>query len=283
MLMNKLNTAKRVQIVSMLVEGNSLRSVSRIADVSINTVTKLLVELGTACADYHDKHVRNIKARRLEADEIWSFVGAKQKNVPEEKAAEWGDIWTWTGLAADSRLMVSYMVGPRTPHMAYAFMQDLASRVSGHTQLTTDGLKFYIDAVEEAFGSDVDFAMLTKHYGIGGAADASAAVRYSPSTITSTTREVIKGDPNPRYISTSYVERSNLTMRMGMRRFTRLTNGFSKKAENHGHAVALHFMHYNFAKRHTTLRVTPAMEAGLADHVWGIDEIIGLLDNREPK
>jgi IS1 family transposase len=277
--MNRLSTAKRVQMVSMLVEGNSLRSVSRMADVSINTVTKLLVDLGTACAVYHDEHVRGLKAKRLQADEIWSFVGSKQKNVPAKKIGEYGDIWTWTGMDADSKLMVSYMVGPRTPPMAYEFMKDLASRVAGHTQLTTDGLHWYVDAVDNAFGIDVDYAMLTKHYGKGGAADASAAVRYSPSTIIGTTTEVIKGDPNPRHISTSYVERQNLTMRMGMRRFTRLTNGFSKKAENHGHAVALHFMHYNFAKRHTTLRVTPAMEAGLADHIWELEEIVALLDN----
>jgi IS1 family transposase len=281
--MNKLSSTERVQIVSMLVEGNSLRSISRMADCSINTVTKLLVDLGGVCATYHDEHVRNLKARRLQADEIWCFVGAKAKNVTEEqKAAGWGDIWTWVGMDADTKLVASYMVGPRTPPMAYEFMKDLASRVNGHTQLTTDGLHWYVDAVDHAFGIDVDYAMLVKHYGTSGrgmVADASSASRYSPAKFQSASREVIKGDPDPRHISTSYIERQNLTMRMGMRRFTRLTNGFSKKAENHGHAVAIHYAHYNFAKIHKTLRITPAMAAGIADHVWSIEEIVGLLEN----
>lgn len=271
--MNKLSTAKRVQIVSMLIEGNSLRSVSRMADVSINTVTKLLVDLGVACANHHDQHVRNLKTQRVQADEIWSFVGAKQKNVPEDKVGEWGDIWTWTCLDADAKLMVSYKVGLRTPSMAFEIMNDLASRVSGRIQLTTDGLYWYPHAVENAFGIDVDYAVQAKNY-----ADAQSG-RYSPPRMVSSSREVIKGAPDQRHISTSFVERQNLTMRMGMRRFTRLTNGFSKKAENHAHMVALHYAYYNFAKVHKTLRVTPAMQAGIADHVWSIGEIVELLGN----
>ena len=271
-IMNKLSTVKRVQIVTMLVEGTSLRSVSRMADVSINTVTKLLVDLGGACALHHDQHVRNLKTQRVQADETWSFVGAKQKNVTEEqKAAGWGDIWVWTCLDADAKLMISYKIGGRTPSMAFEIMNDLASRVTSKIQLTTDGLYWYPHAVENAFGIDVDYAVQTKHY-----ADAQSG-RYSPPRFTGSAKEVIKGDPNPRHISTSFVERQNLTMRMGMRRFTRLTNGFSKKAENHAHMVALHYTYYNFAKIHKTLRITPAMAAGIADHVWSIKEIVELL------
>lgn len=272
--MNRLSLERRAAILGLLVEGNSLRAVTRIADVSINTASKLLVDVGEACARYHDEHVRNLTVRRLQADEIWAFVGAKQKNATDEqRAAGWGDIWTWTGIDADSKLMVSYMVGPRTPLMAYEFMKDLASRVASHVQLSTDGLYWYVDAVDHAFGTDVDYGMIKKHY----SGESGAAGRYSPGRFTSATKEVIIGEPDPVHISTSFVERSNLTMRMGMRRFTRLTNGFSKKVENHAHAVASHFMHYNFAKVHKTLRVTPAMEAGIADHIWSIEEIVGLL------
>lgn len=246
------------------------------ADVSINTVTKLLVDLGTTCAKHHDEHVRNVQAKRIQADEIWCFVGAKAKNVPEAKKGEWGDIWTWTALDADTKLMISYTVGPRNPQMAFAFMGDVASRVTGQPQLTTDGLYWYPHAVERAFGIDVDYAVLQKHF----AGEGGKTGRYSPGYITGVTTEVIKGDPDPRHISTSFVERQNLTMRMGMRRFTRLTNGFSKKAENHAHAVAVHYAHYNFAKVHKTLRVTPAMQAGLSDHVWSIEEIVDLLDDK---
>lgn len=278
--MNKLSTAKRTAVVAALVEGNSVRATARITSVSKPTVLKLLADLGVVCAEYHDAHVRNLAARRVQADEIWSFVGAKQKNVPEERRGQWGDLWTWTALDADTKLIVSYMVGPRTPPMAYEFMKDAASRIAGRVQLTTDGLYWYLDAVDTAFGIDVDYAILQKHYGASG--DAGSG-RYSPAKFTSATKEVIKGDPNPRHISTSFVERQNLTMRMQMRRFTRLTNGFSKKAENHAHAVALHFLHYNFARIHKTLRVTPAMEAGLADHVWGLEEIVGLLDAADKK
>jgi IS1 family transposase len=275
--MNRLSTAERAKVVSVLVEGNSLRGTARITDVARMTIEKLLRDLGTACAKHHDQTVRHLACKRVQCDEIWSFIGAKQKNVTaEQMAQEWGDVWTWTGIDADTKLMVSYMVGPRTPGMAYDFMQDLASRLDAPTQLTTDGLHWYIDAVEHAFGSAVDFAMLEKHYGVGPVG-ASAATRYSPSRFTGAQRKTIQGRPDPKHVSTSYVERSNLTMRMHMRRFTRLTNGFSKKLEMHAHNVALHFAYYNFCKIHQTLRVTPAMESGLSDHVWSIEELIGLL------
>ena len=275
--MNRLPIAKRVQIVSALVEGNSLRATSRMADVSINTVTKLLVDVGMACAEYHDAHVRNVTTSRVQCDEIWSFVGAKARNVTtEQRAAGWGDCWTWTAIAADEKLIVSYGVGPRTPEMAADVIADLASRLSeGRVQISTDGLPWYAEPIERAFGIDVDYGMIRKHFGTAG--ETTGTARYSPPKMTSMTKEVIKGDPNPRHISTSFVERNNLTMRMGMRRFTRLTNGFSKKVENHAHAVALHFLHYNFARIHKSLRVTPAMAAGLADHAWTVEEIVALL------
>jgi len=278
--MNRLSTAERAMVVSVLVEGNSLRGTARITDVARMTIEKLLRDLGAACAIHHDQTVRNLSCKRVQCDEIWSFIGAKQKNVTEEQMAQgWGDAWTWTGIDADTKLMVSYKVGPRTGAMAYEFMQDLAARLNRHTQLTTDGLHWYIDAVEEAFGSDIDFAMLDKHYG-SAALGVSAATRYSPSRFTGAQRKTISGRPDPKHISTSYVERSNLTMRMHMRRFTRLTNGFSKKIEMHEHSVALHFAYYNFCKIHQTLRVTPAMEAGVADHVWDLEEVIALLGER---
>lgn len=272
--MNRLSLERRAAILSLLVEGNSLRAVTRIADVSINTATKLLVDVGEACAKYHFDKVRGVHSRRIQCDEIWAFCYAKAKNVPEGKQGVFGfgDVWTWTAIDADSKLMVSYMVGPRTPPMAYEFMKDVASRVMGRVQLTTDGLYWYVDAVDHAFGTDVDYGMIKKHY----SGESGAAGRYSPGRFTSATKEVITGTPDERHISTSYVERSNLTMRMHMRRFTRLTNGFSKKVENHAHAVALHFMHYNFAKVHKTLRITPAMAAGLTDHIWELDEIAAL-------
>jgi IS1 family transposase len=260
--------------MSMLVEGNSLRSISRMADCSINTVTKLLVDLGTACAAYQNEHVRNLRSQRIQCDEIWSFVGAKEKNVtPEQKAAGWGDIWTWVALDADTKLVPSWFVGHRDATTAWWFMRDLCSRLATRVQLTTDGHSAYLTAVDEAFESEIDYAMLVKVYG----AARDGAQRYSPAPFLSARREVIKGDPDPAHISTSYIERQNLTMRMSMRRFTRLTNGFSKKAENHAHAIAIHYMHYNFAKIHKTLRVTPAMASGLSTHVWSIEEIVGLL------
>jgi IS1 family transposase len=255
----------------MLVEGNSLRATSRLADVSINTVSKLLVDLGEACAEYHHVNVHNVRVRRLQCDEIWSFVGAKAKNVKSEKKAQgWGDIWTWVGLDADSKLCVSYLVGGRDGWWAREFMNDCASRVKGRVQITTDGHRVYLDAVEEAFGADVDYAQLQKIYG----AVIENETRYSPAVCIGCDMKVVSGDPDPKHVSTSYVERQNLTMRMGMRRFTRLTNGFSKKAENHAAMVAIHFMYYNFGRIHKTLRVTPAMAAGLTDHVWSLEEIV---------
>ena len=273
--MNKLPLAKRIAVVAALVEGNSIRATARMTDVSKPTILKLLAELGTACAMFHDERVRGLDVQRIQCDEIWAFVGAKKKNVPEEKIGEWGDVWTWTALDADSKMIVSYMVGPRSPQMAHDLINDVAGRImDSQIQLTTDGLQFYPSAVEAAFGAAVDYATVTKHYG----QDYGGATRYSPARLTSSTKEVIRGNPDTRYISTSYVERQNLTMRMSMRRFTRLTNAFSKKVENHAHAVALHFLHYNFARIHKTLRVTPAMQAGLATHVWSLEEIVGLLD-----
>ena len=275
--MNKLSTAERARIVSCLVEGNSLRATARITGFARMTIEKLLRDLGAACAAYHDANVRGLKSRRIQCDEIWSFVGAKAKNVPEEKRGEWGDVWTWTAIDADSKLMVAYRVGQRTAADAYDFMSDVASRLTSRVQLTTDSHKVYLNAVDYAFGIDVDYAMLEKHYGSYVKTDAPAHHRYTPAKITSMRATTITGDPNPKHISTSYVERQNLTMRMHMRRFTRLTNGFSKKIEMHEHSVALHFMHYNFCKIHQSLRVTPAMEAGISDHVWSFDELVGLL------
>jgi IS1 family transposase len=279
--MNRLSTAERAKVITCLVEGNSLRATARITGVARMTVEKLLRELGAACADYHAANVRGLKSRRIQCDEIWSFIGAKQKNAtPEQRAQGWGDAWTWTAIDADSKLVVSYMVGPRNPSMAYDFMQDVASRLSNRVQLTTDGLRLYLNAVDYAFSVDVDYAMLEKIYS-GVPTGPKAEQRYSPARMLTAKRSVISGDPNPRHISTSYVERQNLTMRMHMRRFTRLTNGFSKKIEMHMHSVALHFAYYNFCKVHQTLRVTPAMEIGLSDHVWGVEELVTLLDRNQ--
>ena len=270
--MNRLSVADRSAILGMLVEGNSLRSCSRLADVSINTVTKLLVDLGRACEKFHDEHVRNVRVRRLQADEIWCHVGAKAKNVtPETKAEGWGDVWTWTGLDADTKLCVSYLVGGRDGLWAKEFMQDCARRINGRVQITTDGHKAYLEAVEDAFGADIDYAQLQKIYGAPSDADVR---RYSPAKCIGSDMKVVSGDPDPKHVSTSYVERHNLTMRMGMRRFTRLTNGFSKKIENHIAMVAIHAVYYNFARIHKTLRITPAMAAGLSDHVWSLEEIV---------
>lgn len=270
--MNRLSVSERAVILGMLVEGNSLRSITRLTGVSINTVTKLLVDLGNACAKFHDEYVRNLKVRRLQCDEIWCFVGAKAKNVtPEKKAEGWGDVWTWTAIDAETKLCVSYLVGGRDAAWAGDFMEDCASRINSRVQVTTDGHRAYLEAVEGAFGMDVDYAQLQKIYGAPSDAEMR---RYSPAKCIGTDMKVVSGNPDPRHISTSFVERQNLTMRMSMRRFTRLTNGFSKKVDNHGHMVAIHFMHYNFARLHKTLRVTPAMEAGLADHIWSLEEIV---------
>src|SRR5271157_5273841 len=272
--MNRLSITERAQILGMLVEGNSLRSCARMADVSVITVMKLLVDMGRACEQFHHEHVRNVRVRRLQADEIWCFVGAKAKNVTlEQKAQGWGDTWTWTGLDADTKLCVSYLVGGRSANWAMEFMLDCAARIKGRVQITTDGHKAYLEAVETAFGAECDYAMLQKIYGAPSEND----TRYSPATCIGCDMKVVSGDPDPKHVSTSYVERSNLTLRMGMRRFTRLTNAFSKKVENHRHMVALFFLYYNFCRIHSTLRVTPAMESGISDHVWTIEELCGLL------
>jgi len=278
-IMNRMPLAERAKILGFLVEGMSLRAASRLADCSINTVTKLLVDVGTACAEYQDSALRNLPCKRIQCDEIWSFVGAKQKNVPAEREGEFGvgDVWTWTAICADTKIIASWMVGDRGAAAANAFIADLAGRLSNRIQLTTDGHKVYVDAVERAFGSDIDYAMLVKVYGEG---PVSPERKYSPSEHIGTKTVRIEGEPNPAHISTSYVERQNLTMRMSMRRFTRLSNAFSKKVDNHMHAVALHFMHYNFGRIHKTLRVTPAMEAGVSDHVWSLEEIAALM--KEP-
>jgi IS1 family transposase len=274
--MNRLPVAKRVQIVSALVEGSSLRATSRMADVSLNTVTKLLLDLASVCAEYQDRTLRGLTCRRIQCDEIWQFVYAKRKNVTEKIAARVpgaGDVWTWVAIDADTKLVPSVLVADRSAPSAYAFMQDVASRLRHRVQLTTDGYTPYLQAVEGAFGADVDYATLTKLYGV----DASDEKRYSPAVCIGCISKAVTGAPDPKHISTSYIERQNLTMRMSMRRFSRLTNGFSKKLENHMAAVAVHFMHYNFARIHKTLRVTPAMAAGVADHVWSIEEIVSLV------
>ena len=256
-----------------------MRSVSRVVDVSINTVSGLLVDAGKACAKHHDETVRNVRSKRIQADEIWSFCYAKEKNVATAKAApeEAGDVWTWTALDADSKLIVSYLIGGRDAGYAHEFMQDVGSRLANQVQLTTDGLKSYLEAVEGAFGADVDYAMLVKLYG-----DAPGPVgRYSPAECTGAVKTRIEGRPDAKHVSTSYAERQNLTMRMSMRRFTRLTNAFSKKAENHAHMVALYTTWYNFVRQHKTLWVAPAMAARLSDRLWSMEDVVALIDARE--
>lgn len=280
--MNVLPIEKRAQILHLLVEGNSMRATSRIADVSINTVTKLLVDAGTACLAFQDEAIRNINSKRVQCDEIWSFCQSKEKNVAEENkgALGYGDCYTWTAIDADTKLAISWLVGRRDVEYAEAFMADLASRLADRIQLTTDGYGPYINAIEKMFGGAIDYAMLVKIY---EGQDQTGQRRYSPAGFVKSDKRRINGDPDFKEVSTSYVERQNLTMRMGMRRFTRLTNGFSKKVENLQFAVALHFMHYNFGRIHRTLRVTPAMEAGIADHVWSMKEIAGLVKDEVPK
>jgi len=272
--MNQLSLAKRVQIVNMLVEGSSLRSTSRVCDVSINTVTKVLVEVGRACEQFHDEKVRGVQAKNVQCDEIWSFVYSKQKNVPEGMEGAAGDVWTWTALDADTKLMVSWFVGSRDAHAAYEFLTDVRSRVSTRMQMTTDGHGVYKGAVDAIFGQNIDYAQLVKIY--GSAEGAGNEKRYSPAACTGTKLVVVSGRPDETLISTSHVERQNLTMRMAMRRFTRLTNAFSKKVENHCYAIALHFVHYNWVRIHKSLRVTPAMEAGLTDELMTIADIVKL-------
>jgi IS1 family transposase len=274
--MNTLPIEKRVQIIQLLVEGCSMRSVERIVGCSINTVTKLLCDVGAACAEYHDKYVRDLTCKRVQCDEIWSFVYAKQRNVPEELKDVFGigDVYTWTAIDADTKLIAGWLVGTRGAESAKLFMDDLAGRLSNRVQLTTDGHKAYLEAVEGAFGGGIDYAMLVKLYGENQPEDRR---KYSLSHYKGNIKGVVSGNPEKEHISTSFVERQNLTMRMHMRRFTRLTNGFSKKVDNHMNAVSLHFMYYNFAKIHKSLRVTPAMEAGISEHVWSIEEIARLV------
>lgn len=273
-IMNSLSTEKRVQVVAALVEGSSINATCRMTGVAKHTVLNLVRDLGSACADYHHRYVRNLRVRRLQCDEIWAFVGAKKKNAtPEQKQEGWGDVWTWTAIDADTKLCVSYLVGLRDKGCAIEFMTDCANRIIGRPQITTDSFHSYMLAVENAFGGDADYAQLNKIYG----APDEPETRYSPARCIGADMKVISGNPDPAHVSTSYVERQNLTMRMSMRRFTRLTNGFSKKLDNHGYAVALHFMYYNFCRIHKSLKVTPAMEAGLTDHVWTIEELCALL------
>jgi len=269
--MNRLSREKQAKIIAALVEGNSIRATSRMMDVSKDTVVKLQVEAGYACADYQDKVFHNLTCKRVQCDEMWSFVYAKEKNVPTGKRGKfgYGDIWTWAAIDADTKLIPSFTVGNRDASTAKSLIDDLASRLAHRIQLTTDGLKVYLEAVEGAFGCDIDYSMLIKTY-----ESSQEETRYSPAVCTSCERKPVMGSPDPDHISTSYVERSNLSMRMGNRRFTRLTNAFSKKAENHAAAVALYYMCYNFVRIHQTLRVTPAMEAGLTDHVWTIEEML---------
>jgi IS1 family transposase len=278
--MNKLPIAKKVQIINMLVEGMSLRATSRIADVSINTVTKLLVDTGKACQSFHDETVHSLNSKRIEADEIWSFVYAKQKNadsIVNTEVEKAGDVWTWTAIDADSKMIVSWFVGDRDAESAYTFMCDVKSRLNNRVQLTTDGHKAYLNAIPDAFGSKIDYAMLIKIYGEPTGSNNSER-KYSAGDCTGSEKKRIIGKPLAENVSTSYVERQNLTMRMHMRRFTRLTNAFSKKMENHCHAIALHFVYYNFCKIHKTLRVTPAMEAGLTKIPMEIEDIVRLTD-----
>jgi IS1 family transposase len=274
--MNRLDNARRTAVVKALVEGNSIRSTVRMTGVAKNTVQKLVLELGSACAAYMDANLRNLPCKRVQCDEIWSFIGAKDKNVTaelREKNPSAGSVWTWTALCADTKLILSCVVGGRDAGYAHAFMQDVASRLKNRVQLTTDGHKAYLQAVEDAFGTDVDFAQLVKIYG----AAPEGERRYSPAECIGAIPTTITGNPNPKHISTSYVERQNLTMRMSMRRFTRLTNAFSKKIDNHIAMTAVYFMFYNFGRVHQTLRVTPAMEAGVSGHVWSVEEIVALI------
>ena len=281
--MNKLPLAKRVQMLAMLCEGASMRSISRICDVSINTVTKLLEDAGEACLALHDEHVRAVKAERVQCDEIWSFCYAKQKNVKGAKAApdHAGDVWTWTALDADTKLMVAYFVGDRSGESAAYLADDLRVRLaSERVQITTDGHNAYLAAIENAFGADADYATLEKVYRTDPAAKAG---RYSPPVCIGAKKRVVEGAPDEAHISTSYVERSNLSIRMQNRRFTRLTNAFSKKFQNHVHALALYFAFYNFVRVHKSLRVTPAMAAGLTDRLWTLEDIVAAMDARAPK
>ena len=274
--MNRLSVDERAQILAALVEGNSIRSVCRMLGREKRTVTRLLVEMGTACYQYQDRVFRNLNCQRLECDEIWSFIGCKQKNVTKEMVEERivGDAWVWVAIDADTKLVPCWLVGTRDAGSATEFIADLQRRLANRVLLTTDGHKVYLNAVIDAFADEIDYAQLVKYFGNAP----EAPKRYSPAVCTGAKRVIRLGDPDPTFISTSYVERQNLTMRMSMRRFTRLTNGFSKKVQNHEAAVALHYMYYNFVRIHQTLRVTPAMAAGISNHVWSFREVVQLTD-----
>jgi IS1 family transposase len=279
LVMNKLTIAERSQVIRCLVEGNSIRSTERITGVTKKAIIRLLVQAGEVCRIYQDGALRNLACKRVQCDEIWSFCGAKEKNTsPEKKLKGWGDVWTWTAIDADSKLVLSWLVGNRDASCATRFMHDVASRIKNRIQLTSDGYKAYFDAIEDAFVGEIDYAILVKIY---GRHSNEAQTRYSPAECIGLKIEIRNGDPDPGHISTSYVERQNLSMRMHMRRFTRLTNAFSKKVQNHASAVALHFMYYNFCRVHQTLRVTPAMEAGIETRVWEIEDIVALVEAQE--
>lgn len=277
--MNKLPTEKRAQIVGMMVEGMSLRAIARLTGASKNTIVKLLADAGDACAAYQDHAMRDLTCKRLQLDEIWSFIGCKERNVPAERKGEFGigDVWTWTAIDADTKLVPSFNVSDRSGDAAMEFVCDLSKRLANRVQVTTDGHRAYIEAVERAFGADVDYAQLVKLYGQAP----EGQRRYSPPVITGTQTMCCTGNPDPKHISTSFAERQNLSMRMGLRRFTRLTNAFSKKVENHVHALAIYFMHYNFVRIHQTLRVTPAMAAGVSQTLWSLTDIIRVVDEYE--
>jgi IS1 family transposase len=278
--MNKLSIEKRTQVIKALVEGNSIRATCRMTGAAKGTVTRLLASVGAACSLYQNARLRDLSCSYIQCDEIWSFCYAKQKNVPREKQGRfgYGDVWTWTAIDADTKLVISWLVGLRDAGYAFEFMQDLKSRLVSRVQITTDGHRVYLNAVEDTFGSEVDYAMLVKLYG----KEIESETRYSPAKCIGANPTSIQGSPDPQHISTSYVERQNLTMRMSMRRFTRLTNAFSKKIENLEHAVALHFMYYNFARPHKTLAnpypTTPAMAAGISNHIWTIEDIARLIN-----
>jgi IS1 family transposase len=278
--MNQLSMGKRTAVITALVEGCSINATARMTGVAKNTILKLLADVGSACADFQDRVLRNLKCKRIQCDEIWQFCYAKEKNVPAHFKGQfgYGDVWTWVAIDADSKLVPSFMLGRRDARTATIFIDDLKSRLGNRVQLTTDGLRVYLDAVEGAFGSDVDYAQLIKIY-----ASTQEETRYSPPECVGCEKQVIMGNPDKKHISTSYSERQNLSMRMHMRRFTRLTNAHSKKIENLGYALALYFMYYNFARIHETIRCTPAMEAGVSDYVWSIQEIVGLADRPKSK
>lgn len=280
--MNKLDRTRRAQILTMMVEGVSIRAISRMTGASKNTIVKLLADAGQACSEYQDRTLRNLPCKRVQVDEIWAFVGMKQKNVPAEKKGTLGvgDVWTWTSICAETKIVPAWFVGHRDQPHARAFMLDLASRMAGRIQLTSDGFRPYKDAVSDAFAGEVDYAMLVKHYG-QEAAGSSPEKRYSPAVCVGAEKKAVMGAPDKKHVSTSYVERQNLNIRMGLRRFTRLTNAFSKKMENHVHALSIYFMHYNFARIHTSLRVTPAMAAGVSKTLWAMDDIVKVVEDWE--